>query len=322
MARRCSHREFEERIEVKPSVELIPDEFEHHTEDGSDIVIHAFIDDTEDDLKNAQQFFDSLKSIGYSDLNRHIHNLERNDFLTVIKYIQDEANNSNTNGLMLFFSCSTKLDGKIYIRFKEKDMPVDIQQIWTQFTCNYCKGLRNKPKIFIFEIRMIHEVAFESTQFRAPTYSLTYDTPPEADILVIYNKTTDETHGKLMNKLGKHMRKYGQREDIITLVSCIPSNNFRPMIISTLTKKFYFTPSEYRGHHYNLYEIEKELTYILQQMKVSVGEVELQAILPIHLLCFSHQPFAVDTRNSLELKYKCEQSSELHFEFQIRLKKK
>ncbi|CAH2009964.1 unnamed protein product [Acanthoscelides obtectus] len=63
MARRCSHREFEERIEVKPSVELIPDEFEHHTEDGSDIVIHAFIDDTEDDLKNAQQFFDSLKAL-------------------------------------------------------------------------------------------------------------------------------------------------------------------------------------------------------------------------------------------------------------------
>ncbi|VEN53826.1 unnamed protein product [Callosobruchus maculatus] len=217
--RRPSHS-IDERIEVKPSVELIPDEFEHHAEDGSDIVIHAFTEETDEDNKN--------------------------------------------------------IDGQIYIRFNNTDIPIDIQLIWKYFTYKQCKGLKNKPKIFIFEIRMILNQV-DDAQLRAPTYALTYDTPAEADILVIYNKTTDETHGKFMKKLGKFMRKYSQREDIITLVSCIPSDNFRPMIISTLTRKFYFTPSECRGHYFNLYELEKELTSVLHQMKDAMGSVQEKA---------------------------------------------
>nr|CAI5868991.1 unnamed protein product [Callosobruchus analis] len=272
MAERRPSRSIEERIEVKPSVELIPDEFEHHAEDGSDILIHAFTEETEEDFKNVQLFFDALKSIGYSGFNQQPHNLERNDFFTVIKYIQDEANNLNKSGLILFFSCSTKIDGQIYIRYNDTDVPIDIEFIWKNFTYNQCKGLKNKPKIFIFEIRTRLDQVDDSCQLRAPTYALTYDTPSEADILVIYNKTTDETHGKFMNKLGKFMRKYSQREDIITLVSCIPSENFRPMIISTLTRKFYFTPSESRGHYFNLYELEKELTSVLHQMKDTLGK--------------------------------------------------
>nr|CAH7718449.1 unnamed protein product [Callosobruchus chinensis] len=292
MAERRPSRSFEERIEVKPSIELIPDEFEHHAEDGSDIVIHAFTEHTEGDFKNVQQFFDALKSIGYSGFNHQPHNLERNDFLTVIKYIQDEANNLNKNGLILFFSCSAKIDGQIYIRFNNTDIPIDIQLIWKYFTSNRCKGLKNKPKIFIFEIKMnLNQV--DDSQTRAPTYALTYDTPAEADILVIYNKTTDGTHGKFINKLGKFMRKYSQREDIITLVSCIPSEYVRPMIISTLTRKFYFTPSECRGHYFNLYELEKELTFVLHQMKDGIGKFFFIFIQFSHIpVCRSTPPYS------------------------------
>nr|CAH7718450.1 unnamed protein product [Callosobruchus chinensis] len=107
MAERRPSRSFEERIEVKPSIELIPDEFEHHAEDGSDIVIHAFTEHTEGDFKNVQQFFDALKSIGYSGFNHQPHNLERNDFLTVIKY---------SKYIFHFVKPTSPPDGSQYVR--------------------------------------------------------------------------------------------------------------------------------------------------------------------------------------------------------------
>lgn len=56
------------------------------------------------------------------------------------------------DGLLLYFSYLCKNDGIIYVWDGENITYMRIQEVVKKFTAYFCTGLKNKPKVFIFDV--------------------------------------------------------------------------------------------------------------------------------------------------------------------------
>ncbi|KAJ8931023.1 hypothetical protein NQ314_016116 [Rhamnusium bicolor] len=150
-----------------------------------------------------------------------------------------------------------------------------IQEIWNKFTSYTCLGLKNRPKIFIFQVTSPTTTETDSKRYLSTTFDLAYETPAEADMLIVYNKTENSYQRDFTEQLCDNINRYGKNEDIISLVTCTDSIVFetRPMIISTLTRKFYFTVSESRGYHLTIDQNNEELMRGLREVDVKLSQV-------------------------------------------------
>lgn len=70
---------------------------------------------------------------------------------------------------------------------------------------------------------------------------------------------------------------YGKRDDIITLLTCTEHDNNRPLIISTLTRKFYVTLSDKksRGYHHEIQDHNTQINALINKMQVTLNEMKL-----------------------------------------------
>lgn len=249
----------EEEIEVKPSSELIPDEYVRMTNETS--VVHLFYTDWAYDEDNADNIYQTLIKCGYKIPKENVHNLFETNLSVLLKNISENIKEED-EGLLFFFSALYKKDDTLITTEEGKKVHYNFQKIWSYFTSNNCPNLRNKPKIFIFQMskeidKVQHDALLRSNSFKY------YDTPAEADILIIFNKTQDhdeEYRRKFVDDLCGAIKIYGKSEDLLTLVTCTSQEEpKRPLIISTLTKKFFIDISEERGHRLSLSEDIKSL---------------------------------------------------------------
>lgn len=63
---------------------------------------------------------------------------------------------------------------------------------------------------------------------------------------------------------------YGKSEDITSLATCVARPVHVPMLISTLTKKFYFLYNNYRGHNHYITEKQNMLSLEINGIKAIV----------------------------------------------------
>lgn len=67
----------------------------------------------------------------------------------------------------------------------------------------------------------------------------------------------------------------GQREDIINLVAHSDSGaEKRPLVISTLTRKFFIQSSHLRGYHFELVQCHEKVGHGVSKLYEIVGEVD------------------------------------------------
>lgn len=259
--KRASYFE-EELITVKPSTELIPDEYEHFQETQYKIVLHTFVANDEYCMNLEQEFLKTLEYIEFETGSTNRHNLETDNFPKIMNEIA-KGPNTNDAGLILFFAGFTKptSPGQLEIFDGIKQDTINIQQIWSKFDSYNCPGLKNKPKIFIFALSTPETPIQRDGKKHFKT---AYDTPAEADILVIYNNPISGS-GNFLQNFCENIRLFGKTENIITLASCTPSTS--TLIISTLTRNFYFTVSNLRGHHHIIDKHNDEIKAHIKEIK-------------------------------------------------------
>ncbi|XP_050497973.1 uncharacterized protein LOC114327987 [Diabrotica virgifera virgifera] len=257
MARSNRSSAYEEEIEVHPSTELIPDEYEHFGNQPK-FLVHTFFKDTEADKDNEKDFLKTLSEIGITCKDEDRHNLDQEKIFEILNRIKENCSD-DTTGLIMYFSGMVKQhQGILHTKLPSND--ISIQKIWLEFNSFNCFKLKNKPKIFIYDLK-VYAPPTQRDARRFSVQSLTisaYDTPSEADILVICNKDTEEDDSQFTLQFCNNIKSDGDKENIITLASCVGSLT-SPIIISTLTRHFYFTPSELRGHHLVIHKDQQQL---------------------------------------------------------------
>ena len=163
--RKKSFIAIEEDIIVKPSTELIPDEYEHST--NQSVLFHVFAAPLVTPL--AEELLKSVRLINYDvDTKRNLHDLNKpNEFWThleaskyricLIKLIISTTNNPvrkeapNKSALILFFiGYYGKENGTLLISEEDFSKNVHVKQVWNFFSGNNCPELKHKPKIFVF----------------------------------------------------------------------------------------------------------------------------------------------------------------------------
>ncbi|CAG9824542.1 unnamed protein product [Phaedon cochleariae] len=249
----------EEDIEVKPSPELIPDEYEHFQESASRIAVHIFAEKAE---HNVTQFCDALKICGIHVNEGNKHSLRKHNYKEVLDRICNDAD--NIDGLIILFCGISNVNGAIKMYDGQEYGNVNMENTWSRFYSYTCRGLKNKPKIFIFSVSPPTSTQTDAIRI---TFEQTYDTPAEADILIIYSKTSTYDSEDFIENLCHNITEYGKHEDIISLVTCVVSQYNRPLVISTLTRKFYLTTSDVRGHHLTIQNIRSDMINHLKEVE-------------------------------------------------------
>lgn len=81
----------------------------------------------------------------------------------------------------------------------------------------------------------------------------------------------------------KNIEINGERDDIITLVTQTDHpTNVKTLVVSTLTKKFFFTHSNVRGHHWDLHENHKNIQEILTNLHTQIEHVLIKNVTSPH----------------------------------------
>ncbi|KAF5287191.1 hypothetical protein FQA39_LY16010 [Lamprigera yunnana] len=230
-----------EKIHIPPSTELIPDEYEH--EDNRNGLVLIFYSKYDENSKQviAQEF----NYQGYDVSEDNIFKLStKNQVLGELSAVST-GDNEDKSCLIIFFLGMVEKGDK-FLMDEEDEEFVTLKDIWTKFTSDSCISFRNKPKIFIFQVR-----AFDAHQIPiAPKGA--YSVPSEADILIVYKKIEDLCRrGVFARELCNQINEFGKKDDIIGLVTRTNMEQ-RPLIISTLTRKFYIAKTPNRGLYYEL----------------------------------------------------------------------
>ncbi|XP_063910703.1 uncharacterized protein LOC135127929, partial [Zophobas morio] len=266
----------EEDIIVKPSTELIPDEYEHST--NQSVLFHVFAAPLVTPL--AEELLKSVRLINYDvDTKRNLHDLNKpNEFWTHLEAIRKEA--PNKSALILFFiGYYGKENGTLLISEEDFSKNVHVKQVWNFFSGNNCPELKHKPKIFVFCMSSQPRggaVQTDSMRHRTMKFDKVYDFPAESDMLIVYKKVAevdlvDIFLDELCNNIVYHSKKY----DFIDLISYIHNNRRSvPLVISTLTRKFYLTPNDQRDHYLSVVENQMSLEEMLQKIHDDVQKLQ------------------------------------------------
>lgn len=80
-------------------------------------------------------------------------------------------------------------------------------------------------------------------------------------------------YNEFIPSLCDNITQFGDFEDIVSLVTQTSSMSVgcHPLLISTLTRKFYITASEARGFHHIFMKNEKEMAIHLQEVKTALS---------------------------------------------------
>ncbi|XP_044269759.1 uncharacterized protein LOC123014617 [Tribolium madens] len=271
----------EEEIVIKPSTELIPDEYKHDVEEN--VLLHIF--KTDYDEGTAEELLEAAKYIKYKVNNDNLHNLNtREEFYEDIEKIKKES--ANKSGLFMIFIGYFERkhpNGTIAFMNERKNNYLQVKEIWNTFSANNCPELKNKPKIFMFCVSGApYAVQSDALRHRSMAFEKVYDFPAESDMLIVYKKVDDVSpHVQIfLSNFSQNMRNHSKKYDIIDLVSHINEENSRhvPLIISTLTRKFYLTPNVEREHFLSVVENTSSVQNDLQKIKEDLEKLhhELQ----------------------------------------------
>lgn len=134
-------------------------------------------------------------------------------------------------------------------------------------------------------------VQTDSMRHRTMKFDKVYDFPAESDMLIVYKKVAGKYRGcvglcvhkivevdlvdifldELCNNIVYHSKKY----DFIDLISYIHNNRRSvPLVISTLTRKFYLTPNDQRDHYLSVVENQMSLEEMLQKIHDDVQKLQ------------------------------------------------
>ncbi|XP_060520375.1 uncharacterized protein LOC132698375 [Cylas formicarius] len=249
-SRRTSYADDEE-IEVKPSTELIPDEYERET--NANILVHMFFSPKDEDAVN---FRKTLEGLGFDIQNKiNVHHditklTDENVWQENIKKIQEEA--SGKDGLIVV--CSK-------VRLSDHQMT----KMWCSFTRLTCPALKDKPKIFMFQ--MMSSSITADAKMSKITFESAYDTPAEADILIIHETSNYGQPSNFVSQLTENIQDFGNQEDVVSLATYQGGSASKPLLICTMTRKFYFTVNTHRGHHHCLNKKDEEISQCLKEFK-------------------------------------------------------
>ncbi|XP_019770902.2 uncharacterized protein LOC109544917 [Dendroctonus ponderosae] len=234
-------------IEIKPPIDLIPDEY---TRNGNfNFYVEAFFSDNDE---SAIELLHSLEELNFPVKRTALDNpVFDPEWIT---RVQKTVNDKEYDGILLLFA-------KMHLELQE------MKNIWSQFTAKYCPKLKNKPKIFIFQVESQkgRSVQSDSTA-RKLKWPAAYETPSEADILIIHDKY-DDGKTDLLRQLSANVKEYGEQENIITLISLGFQCNYQPLLISTMTKSFFFQFHSYRGNHLNIRKSQKWIMKEIEKLK-------------------------------------------------------
>ncbi|KAB0791991.1 hypothetical protein PPYR_13952 [Photinus pyralis] len=246
------HPDDVEEITVPPSTELIPDEYEHR--DNSKGLVLIFY--SKRDVDNEQVIRREFRDQGYNVSDSNVFGLQsRSAVLEALDQVA-KGDHKEKSCLIIFFLGMAEEEGKLELD-EDPDSSIELRDVWTKFTSNNCPSLRNKPKIFIFQAcRKPTAYAFDS---KAMTPQGAYSLPSEADILIVYKVTGYHSRAQFIRSLCNKIDKFGQKDDIIGLVTRTHDHKYiRPLIISTMTRKFYVSSSANRGHYHDLHNNQDE----------------------------------------------------------------
>lgn len=224
-----------EEIELKPPIDIIPDEFER---DGNEGFLVEIVSDRED--VEANEFSNYLKELAFEVSNTDMNDKEMYNTANLewLQNVKEKIDKGDYQGILVVFA-------KVCYSAKE------ITNIWKEFTTKKCPKLKNKPKIFIFQIVSTTKVQRDS--IIRVNWKSSYDTPSEADVLIIQDQYDKQRDG-LLSQLRDAIEQYGDKEDIFSLTTVNQDDyNYQPLLISTMTRKFYFKPHEHRGHHLDIH---------------------------------------------------------------------
>lgn len=87
----------------------------------------------------------------------------------------------------------------------------------------------------------------------------------------------DRLRVSFISSLCDHISKNGMRDDIVTLLTLADQSNStgnRHLLVSTLTKKFYFTSSKFREHHLDINMSHEQLIETILDLQKKVEEIE------------------------------------------------
>lgn len=98
---------------------------------------------------------------------------------------------------------------------------------------------------------------------------------PSSDIVTFTLAELDSLD--FTSQLCDNIKKYGNTEDIYSLVTSVDCalGDSRPLVISTLTRKFYLTPSDHRGHHFHIRQYHDAITKHLEEIKDKLRKAEI-----------------------------------------------
>ncbi|KAF2881841.1 hypothetical protein ILUMI_24342 [Ignelater luminosus] len=271
-----------EEIKVPPSTELIPDEYEH--EDNTKGLV--FIFHSSRDEVNVELLTTAFSDQGYNVPLENIYRMSTKEFvMNTIKKIAEKNHTDETCLIVVFLGNVFQEDRILPDDEKAPNInnTISIKDVWTPFTSDNCPSLKYKPKVFIFQTCKKPELT--SVDSRMVTHSVSidkaYDIPAEADILIIYKKVEDvNARHEFIEQLCNNFHYEGRKDDIVGLVTHTEhGNERRPLIISTLTRKFYIRPSEklgHRGHGYDLHVNHDIVFDVLQDLQEKITTIQEQ----------------------------------------------
>ncbi|KAL3285180.1 hypothetical protein HHI36_019299 [Cryptolaemus montrouzieri] len=251
-------------LEVKPSTELIPDEYYVPLDEKR--CVHIFA--AEESLLGECKFLDTLEVERKYNKNVHSMNSSEEILETLKKVSEDE--NERSMLLMLFWGYSRK-DGEFLL---EDDSTLTFQQIWSRFMSSDCKSFRDKPKVFIFNVIKSRKANMKDGSRYVEDKS-PYEVPNGADLLIIfkYNKALKESI-IFIEEFTDVLNKYGKREDLCSLVTVINTEKcLRPVIISTMLKKLYLIHSRSRGNYLQMETYQNSTQIELEKIQTILVEV-------------------------------------------------
>lgn len=78
---------------------------------------------------------------------------------------------------------------------------------------------------------------------------------------------SDVTKEDYIIRLCHNIKQFGKSEDITSLATCVEDTTNVPMLISTLTRKFYFKNSDFRGYYHMTYELHTSIKHVISSKK-------------------------------------------------------
>ncbi|KAL1517936.1 hypothetical protein ABEB36_001632 [Hypothenemus hampei] len=234
-----------EKVEVKPPIDLIPDEYPRLK--NSKILVEMLC---HSDDSNECELQKCLEANNYTVIVTNQKNLD-----TI-----DEEWLSNVHNKIM----KDNYEGSILIFRKVDYSTRDMKKIWSSFTTKMCPYLKNKPKIFIFQLAK-SKIGKDYTAADL-NWKSCYDTPAEADMLIVQDLYGTDREDFLV-RLSKLINRYGGSEDIFTLTSYTSEGTYQPMVISTMTRRFFFKLHDVRGHHTYLKEHHDKAIKSIEEIK-------------------------------------------------------